>query len=70
MGQGLAGCGHLWGRQRNPDSLHETTAAPDGWEKWAAPSTGHQHSREGAKPSLGVHQAISRVSDYFLEAEI
>lgn len=68
MGQNRAGDGHLWERQRNPDSLHETRAAPGGWAGWAVPSTGHQHSREAPSPVLlGVHQAISRVSDYFLE---
>lgn len=65
LGMGI--CGE---RQRNPASLHETTTAPGGWTRRAVLSTGHQHSGEGAKPSLELHQAISRVNDYFLEAEI
>lgn len=40
-------------------SSHEATTAPGGWATGLALSTGDKHSGEGARPSLGVYQAIS-----------
>lgn len=41
-----------------------------GWVMKKVLSTEEEQSGEDARPSLGRHQAVSKVSDYFREAEI
>lgn len=41
-----------------------------GWVMRKVLSTEAEQSGEDARPSLGLHQAVSKVSDYFWEAEL